>query len=176
MRYLHEGTSRLALLTILGAALAVPGAHAAEGPTEDSLWYYEIGGAEPVSAPANPSVVSVTLGGAAQQPILAPVAVVAERLLVGLGALVALAGFLLCALLPRLGRLSAVALVLVALAAATALPLLWPQATTTALLNAFAFGVLAALPVLALGALARSWEAGPFSRLKAALTELRQAS
>ena len=70
----------------------------------------------------------------------------------------------------------AVALVLVALAAATALPLLWPQATTTALLNAFAFGVLAALPVLALGALARSWEAGPFSRLKAALTELRQAS
>ena len=38
--------------------------HAAQGPTEDSLWYYEIGGAEPVSAPANPSVVSVTLGGA----------------------------------------------------------------------------------------------------------------
>ena len=40
--------------------------HAAQGPTEDSLWYYEIGGAEPVSLPANPSVVSVTLGGSAQ--------------------------------------------------------------------------------------------------------------
>ncbi len=38
---------------------------AAQAPTEDGLWYYEIGGAEPVSAPANPSVVSVTLGGAA---------------------------------------------------------------------------------------------------------------
>jgi len=34
---------------------------ATKAPTEDSLWYYEIGGAEPVSAPANPSVVSVTL-------------------------------------------------------------------------------------------------------------------
>jgi len=39
---------------------------ATKAPTEDSLWYYEIGGAEPVSAPANPSVVSVTLGGSAQ--------------------------------------------------------------------------------------------------------------
>ena len=37
-----------------------------KGPTEDSLWYYEIGGAQPVSAPANPSVVSVVLGGSAQ--------------------------------------------------------------------------------------------------------------
>ena len=39
---------------------------AAQAPTEDGLWYYEIGGAEPVSVPANPSVVSVTLGGSAQ--------------------------------------------------------------------------------------------------------------
>tara|TARA_R110000823_G_scaffold249571_1_gene372882 strand:+ start:2350 stop:3690 length:1341 start_codon:yes stop_codon:yes gene_type:complete len=39
---------------------------AAQAPTEDSLWYYEIGGAEPVSVPTNPSVVSVTLGGSAQ--------------------------------------------------------------------------------------------------------------
>jgi integrating conjugative element protein (TIGR03755 family) len=38
----------------------------AQAPTEDGLWYYEIGGAEPVSVPANPSVVSVTLGGSAQ--------------------------------------------------------------------------------------------------------------
>ena len=37
-----------------------------KGPTEDSLWYYEIGGAQPVSVPANPSVVPVTLGGSAQ--------------------------------------------------------------------------------------------------------------
>ena len=39
---------------------------AAMAPTEDSFWYYEIGGARPISAPANPSVVSVTLGGSAQ--------------------------------------------------------------------------------------------------------------
>lgn len=43
-----------------------PVVHAAQAPTEDSLWYYEIGGAEPVSLPANPSVVSMTLGGSAQ--------------------------------------------------------------------------------------------------------------
>ena len=40
--------------------------YAAQAPTEDGLWYYEIGGAEPVSVPATPSVVSVTLGGSAQ--------------------------------------------------------------------------------------------------------------
>ena len=39
---------------------------ATKGPTEDGLWYYEIGGAEPVSPPANPLVVPVTLGGSAQ--------------------------------------------------------------------------------------------------------------
>ena len=53
-------------LAVLCATLHMAGAHAAQAPTEDSLWYYEIGGAEPVSAPANPSVVSVTLGGSAQ--------------------------------------------------------------------------------------------------------------
>jgi integrating conjugative element protein (TIGR03755 family) len=37
----------------------------AQGPTEDSFWYYEIGGAQPVSVP-NPEVVSVTVGGSAQ--------------------------------------------------------------------------------------------------------------
>ena len=41
-------------------------AFAAPGPTEDGLWYYEIGGAQPVSAPANPSVVSLRLGGSAK--------------------------------------------------------------------------------------------------------------
>lgn len=40
--------------------------YSAQGPTEDSFWYYEIGGAEPVSVPANPAVSSVTLGGSAQ--------------------------------------------------------------------------------------------------------------
>ena len=57
---------RRAALVVLFATLSVGVAHAAEGPTEDGLRYYEIGGAEPVSAPANPSVVSVTLGGSAQ--------------------------------------------------------------------------------------------------------------
>ena len=46
--------------------LLTPVLHATEAPTEDSLWYYEIGGAEPVSPPANAEVVSVTLGGSAQ--------------------------------------------------------------------------------------------------------------
>ncbi len=40
--------------------------YAAQAPTEDGFWYYEIGGAEPVSVPANPLVTSVTLGGSAQ--------------------------------------------------------------------------------------------------------------
>jgi len=53
----------LLLISALSISHAV---HAAKAPTEDSLWYYEIGGAEPVSVPANPSVVSVTLGGSAQ--------------------------------------------------------------------------------------------------------------
>lgn len=39
---------------------------ATKAPTEDSLWYYEIGGAEPVSVPANPKVTSITLGGSVQ--------------------------------------------------------------------------------------------------------------
>ncbi|GAB5500978.1 MAG: integrating conjugative element protein [Pseudohongiellaceae bacterium] len=52
---------------MLSSVLSVShSANAAQGPTEDSWWYYEIGGAEPVSVPANPSVVSVTLGGSAQ--------------------------------------------------------------------------------------------------------------
>lgn len=39
--------------------------HATEAPTEDGTWYYRIGGAEPVSAPANPNIVTSTLGGSA---------------------------------------------------------------------------------------------------------------
>ncbi|MDY6980335.1 MAG: integrating conjugative element protein [Pseudomonadota bacterium] len=58
--------SRNTCASMLVALLLWNHAYAAKAPTEDSLWYYEIGGAEPVSAPANPSVVSVTLGGSAQ--------------------------------------------------------------------------------------------------------------
>jgi len=54
------------LLTLFLTSVCVVNAQGAEGPTEDGLWYYEIGGAEPVSVPANPSVASVTLGGSAQ--------------------------------------------------------------------------------------------------------------
>lgn len=53
-------------ILLFGALSVSQVLHAAQGPTEDSLWYYEIGGAEPVSVPANPAVVSVTLGGSAQ--------------------------------------------------------------------------------------------------------------
>jgi integrating conjugative element protein (TIGR03755 family) len=53
------------LLAFMAVAIA-PGSYAAQAPTEDGLWYYEIGGAEPVSVPANPAVVSTTLGGSAQ--------------------------------------------------------------------------------------------------------------
>ena len=53
------------LLIALAVAI-VPDSYAAQAPTEDGLWYYEIGGAEPVSVPANPAVVSTTLGGSAQ--------------------------------------------------------------------------------------------------------------
>jgi integrating conjugative element protein (TIGR03755 family) len=59
----HRSISAWLMIGLLG----FNNAHAVtKGPTEDSLWYYEIGGAEPVSVPANPSVVSVTLGGSAQ--------------------------------------------------------------------------------------------------------------
>lgn len=56
--------SHILLFTLAVAASQI--SNAAQAPTEDGLWYYEIGGAEPVSVPANPSVVSVTLGGSAQ--------------------------------------------------------------------------------------------------------------
>lgn len=53
------------LLIALSVSIG-PDSYAAQAPTEDGLWYYEIGGAEPVSVPANPAVVSTTLGGSAQ--------------------------------------------------------------------------------------------------------------
>jgi len=54
------------VLILSSVLFVIHSGNAAQGPTEDGLWYYEIGGAEPVSVPANPSVVSVTLGGSAQ--------------------------------------------------------------------------------------------------------------
>jgi len=54
------------LCMLLGALSLPAGTRAAMAPTEDGYWYYEIGGASPVSPPANPSVVSVVLGGSAQ--------------------------------------------------------------------------------------------------------------
>ena len=59
----HAPLTAWLFVWLLGGNLAQG---ATKAPTEDSLWYYEIGGAEPVSVPANPSVVSVTLGGSAQ--------------------------------------------------------------------------------------------------------------
>ena len=43
------------LIYLTGATLFCCAIHAfaAQAPTEDGLWYYEIGGAEPVSVPAN---------------------------------------------------------------------------------------------------------------------------
>ena len=62
-RFATEAMVGLMLLLLL---VQTPPAEAAQGPTEDSFWYYEIGGAQPVSPPPNPLVTSVTLGGSAQ--------------------------------------------------------------------------------------------------------------
>ena len=55
-----SGLLVVSLLFVIVANAAI------KAPTEDGLWYYEIGGAEPVSLPANPKVTSVTLGGSVQ--------------------------------------------------------------------------------------------------------------
>ena len=55
--------TRAALLGVVAAAAPVA---ATEAPTEDGLWYYEIGGADPVSLPASPRTETVTLGGSAE--------------------------------------------------------------------------------------------------------------
>ena len=54
----------IALLSFFGVTNT--SANAPSSPPEDGLWYYEIGGAKPVSAPANPSVTSVSVGGNAR--------------------------------------------------------------------------------------------------------------
>ena len=66
-RSTHTFRHRLLTAWLLIGLLGLNSAHAVtKGPTEESFWYYEIGGAAPVSVPANPSVVSMTLGGSAQ--------------------------------------------------------------------------------------------------------------
>ena len=66
MRGLYQIIAKLPAQSLFLAALSISPTYGAQGPTEDSFWYYQIGGAQPISAPANPSVVSVTLGGSAQ--------------------------------------------------------------------------------------------------------------
>ncbi len=53
------------LLSALTPTSPAQAAQTTPAPTGDGLWYYQIGGAQPVSPPANPSVVSITLGGSA---------------------------------------------------------------------------------------------------------------
>jgi integrating conjugative element protein (TIGR03755 family) len=49
---------------LLSGCLHLPGAQSAPfAPARDSTWYYQIGGAKAVSAAANPSARSITLGG-----------------------------------------------------------------------------------------------------------------
>ncbi|MEW8015091.1 MAG: integrating conjugative element protein [Candidatus Sedimenticola endophacoides] len=49
----------------IAACLTASVAEAAPVPTQRQSWYYEIGGAEPISAPANPNASSITLGAGA---------------------------------------------------------------------------------------------------------------
>lgn len=57
----------IAYLLVPALVIAPPVAGAATpAPSEDSIWYYEIGGARALSAPANPSVVTTTIGGSAK--------------------------------------------------------------------------------------------------------------
>ncbi|MXW07432.1 MAG: integrating conjugative element protein [Gammaproteobacteria bacterium] len=53
-------------ICVVGVLFLSIHATAPPAPPEDSLWYYEIGGAKPVSAPANPRVHSTTIGGSAK--------------------------------------------------------------------------------------------------------------
>ena len=57
----------LVLFVFTGTLLTVPvRAQHAAAPTEDGTWYYEIGGAQPVSAPANVRVTSANIGASAE--------------------------------------------------------------------------------------------------------------
>ena len=57
----------LVLFVFIDILLTVPvRAQHAAAPTEDGTWYYEIGGAQPVSAPANARVTSANIGASAE--------------------------------------------------------------------------------------------------------------
>ncbi len=65
MRYSSPQTQVSAwLLTLLLVWSSI--CTATQAPTEDSLWYYEIGGARALSQPANPRIDTFTLGGSAR--------------------------------------------------------------------------------------------------------------
>ncbi len=49
-------------ISVLSCYSLIPTLTAPASPPEDGIWYYEIGGAKPVSAAANPKVTSVTVG------------------------------------------------------------------------------------------------------------------
>ena len=56
----------LLILSLLFIQVSLVYGDPPKSPPEDGMWYYEIGGAKPVAAPANPSVSSVSVGGSAQ--------------------------------------------------------------------------------------------------------------
>lgn len=60
---MNQAQNTVIVMAVLCFTISVT---APPAPPEDSLWYYEIGGAKPVSAPANPQVQSTTIGGSAQ--------------------------------------------------------------------------------------------------------------
>ena len=51
---------------LMWTLVADPALAQTPAPTEDGLWYYEIGGADPVSLPASPRSERITLGGSAE--------------------------------------------------------------------------------------------------------------
>ena len=53
------------IVAAIGMTIMTESGRTAEAPTEDGVWYYRIGGAEPISAPANPNIVTLTIGGSA---------------------------------------------------------------------------------------------------------------
>ena len=55
-----------ACLASIMLAMAGHVAAQTDAPTEDGLWYYEIGGADPVSLPASPRTERIRLGGSVQ--------------------------------------------------------------------------------------------------------------
>ena len=60
---MNQLQSSFCVISVLCLSIQVA---APPAPPENSLWYYEIGGAKPVSAPANPKVQSTTIGGSAK--------------------------------------------------------------------------------------------------------------